>query len=672
MILRPVGGLVLLALAAHPAVAELDLKRVMLSTAGVGYMEYAAQADGPVQFQLNIPLDHVDDVLKSVIVFDSAGGVGGVELPPRDNTAAAFGDLPFGADALGSSLEYLNALRGVVIEVTGPRPMTGRLLKAEPVQETPNTDQTVSRTRVSLLTADGLRQFVLEDAEAVRVVDPALRAAIERGMDALRQEAARSTRQMTIRGSGAGSREVRVGYVAGAALWKTSYRLILPRDDGKANAGKARLQGWAVLENATGKDWNGVSLSLQYGNPVSFRQALYRTYFVNRPEVPVQILGQILPDIDTRATDPADRLGAGRGQMRERALPPAAPASAMVAPAPRVGSAPAQMAAPAEQALGTEGAEDTVFTLATPVVLAAGHTASVPILDREVTASRVGLVTYGSRHPLAAVRITNDTATSLPAGVLTLYDQSGAATFAGDARLGGLPAGESRMLSFAQDLRTVATWTFDETTTIASVTAANGVVQYDEQLRWTARIALAAPTSNARTLLVEIPKRPGYAPASGQDPRPAEETATAWRFPVALAKGEQKSVTVRLDRVVRQQVALTQDDRVLVRLLGLQGLDDRAKAGLQRLMGLNAEVTRRKTDRERLETARAEAERNQDRIRKNLAAVPANDAMHGRLVRQLDAEEKRIGDLQAQIERAEAEHVKARESLANAIATLRL
>ena len=75
------------------------------------------------------------------------------------------------------------------------------------------------------------------------------------------------------------------------------YRLVLPAKDGDP----ARLQGWAVLENQSGADWNGVALTLQYGNPVTFRQAIYQSYYVQRPEVPVEILGRILPSVDTRA-----------------------------------------------------------------------------------------------------------------------------------------------------------------------------------------------------------------------------------------------------------------------------------------------------------------------------------------------------------------------------------
>jgi hypothetical protein len=153
--------------------ADLALKRVMLSSAGVGYFEYEADVDGTASLGLDVPLEQVDDVLMSLVVFDSTGGVGTVELPGRDNTRASFGNLPFGPDALRSAADYLNSLQGVEISVQGPRPMTGRIVQAVVVNETvpggPGAPSTaVQRTRVTLLGADGMRQFILEDADSMR------------------------------------------------------------------------------------------------------------------------------------------------------------------------------------------------------------------------------------------------------------------------------------------------------------------------------------------------------------------------------------------------------------------------------------------------------------------------------------------------------------------------
>jgi hypothetical protein len=212
---------VLLVVAAPAFAADLTLKRVMLSSAGVGYFEYEAEVDGATQFSLDVPLDQVDDVLTSLVVFDNAGGVGTVDLPGRDNTRASFGDVPFGPEALRSTVDYLNSLQGVEIAVQGPRPMRGRIVHAERTAEVLAVSQgqpqaTVQRTRVTLLGSDGMRQFVLEDADSIQVSEPELRARIGQALESLRREANQSLRHITLRSTGGDRRMVRIGYVTAA------------------------------------------------------------------------------------------------------------------------------------------------------------------------------------------------------------------------------------------------------------------------------------------------------------------------------------------------------------------------------------------------------------------------------------------------------------------------
>ena len=656
-------------LAAGPAAADnLTLRRVMLSTAGVGYFEYAADVDGNTTLGLDIPLEQVDDVLKSLVVFDSAGGVGGIELPGRDTSRAAFGDVPFNPDTLTSPLDFLNSLQGVQIQVAGPQPMEGALMRAETVHEpasrsTDGSARIIDRTRVTLLTDSGLRQFVLEDAEAVQVADPDLRARIARAIAALRHDSSQDSRHLTIHVSGHGHRAVRVGYVAAAPLWKATYRLVLP----PPGETKARIQAWAVLENASGTDWNGVALTLQYGNPVTFRQALYRSYFVERPEVPVEVLGRLLPDIDTRArTEDAEAKA-----VPPTPVPPSF-AHRLAVPAPAPASALA-LAPPSTAAAAAEGTEQTEYAVAAPVTLAAGHSASVPLLDREVPADRIDLLTSDSAHPLAAIRITNDTGVSLPAGVLTLYDSaSDKAPYAGDARLGGLPDGERRLLSFAEDLRTTAEWRRAESVSIASLTAARGVLRLEQRNRVNLSVTLTGAAHEARRVLVEIPKVTGVALVLEDGRKPDEETPTAWRIAVDLTPGEVKTVAMNLDRVTRQLVTLASDSGALVRVLGLQGLAPEARAALERVASLRAAEATLESEHDRVQTQIDAVEKDEARIRENLAAVPSGDALRGRLTRQLDADETRIAQLSAQLDRAAQATAAAHKATLDAIGTLTL
>ena len=103
--------------------ADLSLQRVMLSSGGVGYFEYESTVDGNATLNLNVPIDQVDDILKSLVVYDDSGTAGEITLPGREPLTQSFVDLPFDRTALESAPALLNALQGAELRVSGPKPM---------------------------------------------------------------------------------------------------------------------------------------------------------------------------------------------------------------------------------------------------------------------------------------------------------------------------------------------------------------------------------------------------------------------------------------------------------------------------------------------------------------------------------------------------------------------
>src|SRR5580693_4499453 len=124
-------GLALLLFALPADAGELALKRVMLSSGGAGYFEYEATVEGDAKLSLDVPLDQVDDVLKSLVIYDNGGRAGAITLPGRAPLAQSFADLPFGQSALASTTTLLNALQGAEIRIGGDEPLVGQLVHAE-------------------------------------------------------------------------------------------------------------------------------------------------------------------------------------------------------------------------------------------------------------------------------------------------------------------------------------------------------------------------------------------------------------------------------------------------------------------------------------------------------------------------------------------------------------
>jgi ATP-dependent Clp protease ATP-binding subunit ClpA len=144
-----------------------------------------------------------------------------------------------------------------------------------------------------------------------------------------------------------------------------------------------------------------------------------------------------------------------------------------------------------------------------------------------------------------------------------------------------------------------------------------------------------------------------------------EETATAWRVPIALQPGEVRKLTAYIDRLEREETALLADDaQVVVRLLNEQTLAPEGRAALQRLAALRQDEAAKRATMNELKTEQAVVLQDEDRIRRNLAAVPANDA--------LDADETKLERLGQAIEQATAAADKAHQVLADAAGSLRL
>ena len=666
-------------LAAAPVVAAkadsdgLELKRVVLSTGGVAYMEYEAHVDGDASLAFDVALDQVDDVLKSFIVLDDEGGVGTVTLPGRQPLDEIFRDLPFDVSALSSTVSLLRALGGTEVAVEGDTDITGRILSV--------TDETVLgeegstvRHRLALATDKGIRQAIVEDATSIRFTDATLQKQIDDALAALATHRIADRRTLTLQTTGEDERTVRLGYVVAAPLWKTTYRLAL------GEGATALLQGWATVENMSGQDWDDVELTLVSGNPVTFRQALYESYWVERPWVPVDVAGRVVPMVDG---------GAMRNVLtaeQEEAFYRSADEAFDLMDASKVGSgmtmeevlmapAPTQMAAMGG-AVTEDAATQVVFRIADPVDVAAGESLSVPIVSRAVPAQIVALYQPGAdaRHPLAAVRLTNDSGAGLPPGVVTIYQPSAASggeTFVGDARLGAMPAGEDRLVAYALDQRTLIDREDGADQTIAKMAIDRGVLSLTIVERQTTLYAVAAPQGEALDVLIEHPRMAGWdlvKPAGD-----VETTENDYRLPLAVPAGGTATLEAVLEfrhLQTMQLVDLSRDQLVWYAQNG--EVSQEARDAFARIAELRAAVDQ--TDRAIDEGNRQRSLilQEQERLRDNLASVPAGSDLADRYLTKLAEQEDLIEQQLARLDDLGGQRTNRQQALRDYIAGLKL
>jgi hypothetical protein len=280
--------------AASPSVNLLPIRRVVLYKNGVGYFEHVGSVRGSEDVHIDFTSAQLNDVLKSLTVLDLSGGrITGVDYNSEAPLARRLATLRLALGERPTQSEFLGALRGARLEVrtgTAP-PITGKLLSVE--RKTRSSAQFTAETdEISLISDSGeVRSADLSPATSVRILDHDLAIEVGRYLGLVASAREQDVRRMTISTTGTGQRNLYVSYISEVPLWKTTYRIVLPTSAEK----KPLLQGWAIIDNTVGEDWNNVDLSLVAGAPHSFIQQLSEPYYGRRPEVPLPESVQLSP-----------------------------------------------------------------------------------------------------------------------------------------------------------------------------------------------------------------------------------------------------------------------------------------------------------------------------------------------------------------------------------------
>jgi Carboxypeptidase regulatory-like domain len=263
---------------------NLPVRRVVLYKNGIGYFEHLGRVNGSQDVHIDFTSAQLNDVLMSLTVLDLAGGrITGVDYNSEAPLAHRLATLRLALGERPTQSEFLSAIRGARVEVRNGAapPITGKLLSVER-KTRPSSNFTVETEEISLITDSGeVRSVDLNPATSVRIVDRDLQGEVARYLGLIAAARDQDIRRMTISTTGSGDRNLYVSYISEVPVWKTTYRIVLPAKSDK----KPLLQGWAIIDNTVGEDWNDVELSLVAGSPHSFIQQLCEPYYGRRPVV---------------------------------------------------------------------------------------------------------------------------------------------------------------------------------------------------------------------------------------------------------------------------------------------------------------------------------------------------------------------------------------------------
>ncbi|MDR1278575.1 MAG: DUF4139 domain-containing protein [Treponema sp.] len=645
----------------------IPLRKITVYSSGVAFFEHSGTLQGPAALKFPFKIGAVNDALKSLTVHDPASSSPAIHYPSEQILWETLRSLSIDLSGNPGMAEILSKLRGEEVEVSAPGPITGRIAALE--YRTPG-GEAPAEPWLSLFSAGGIRSINLREIDSLRFTNPRIAADLGRALDLIAASRNSLYRDLTISLPGNGSRPVSVSYVIPAPVWKVSYRLDLSRTSPASPQAEALLQGWAIVDNDGGADWQDVELSLVTGRPVSFIQSLYPPYYVNRPTLPLAIAG---------AAEAETWEGSGYADMAAESAAPAAPApSVMFRNSYRAKNTldePDQALAggTVDTARAASLGDQFAFTVKKPVTLNRQQSAMLPLVEGTIAAKKL-LILSGGRasgktvHPYLGAELTNATGMRLPAGPITVYDGG---AYAGDALIEFFNQGEKRLISWGEDLSVTASAAESGSRVVAAVSVGGGFMTISRKQVYTKTYTLKNTAGEAKQVLIEHPVTAGtelVEPAS-----PAEKTASAYRFVQSLPAGGELALTVREERPLAERISLIQQrPETFISYAANQEIPPPVRAALQRALDLKQEADDAQTA---LGTARSRREflvSEQDRIRRNLEAAggqsPQGQEYLRRLV-QLDAD---LDTLAAGLEAAEQKAQEAQKTYEDYIGGLTL
>jgi hypothetical protein len=667
------------ALGQQPAAppSPLPVRQVTLFTSGVSYTERAGDVDGNATIPLLFRTAQINDILKSMVLLDQTGKVQPATYAARDPIGHTLQSFAVDVTQNLTIEDVLTRLRGarVTVDTANKGTITGQIVGVEKRQVAGEDGKPITVPFLNLLGESGLTSVRLDAEKTVKLLDERLNREFREALGLLSTSADDQRRQVTLHFAGNGKRLVRVGYVTEAPLWKMTYRLVMGRSQPGQAAGKPYLQGWALVENTTDDDWQNISLSLVSGRPVSFIQDLYQPLYIPRPVVGPDVVASPYPQTHAGnleeqrkaavANTPPVYGGAFLGVRSDRAS--GGVAGGRGANGPPAGAPPATAIdsavtsnnkgnyvdidgrlrdSVAAQAAGQSAGETFQYNISTPVTLPRQQAAMIPVVAQDIDGEKLSLYNADSdaRFPMNAFRIRNNTGLHLKGGPITLFDDG---VYAGDAKMEDIPPADSRLVTYAVDLSVEGERQGPSASMIeTALTLKRGVLTITRREKQETIYTLKSKADKTKTILIEHPFNAELkliAPAKA-----TERTASLYRFAVTVPPGKSETLKVVTERPILQTIAILDADMdSLSYYANRKDISAKLRETLQDVV-----QRRRKVAELQAQAAAREAEitaisADQDRIRKNMAALDKASALYKRYVTQLDNQETQIQSIRS-------------------------
>ena len=441
-----------------------------------------------------------------------------------------------------------------------------------------------------------------------------------------------------LRFDGDGKRQVSVGYIEAAPIWKTTYRLVLGSKEGSL------LQGWGIVENTTDEDWKDVSLTLVSGRPISFTMNLYDPLYLQRPFVVPEQFASLQPRIYQQRIDIQ-----GNEITKSKDISQIQPVPALAQnPARRGGMMGGGMEGGMGGGMG--GGAPKVEYYAAPAVAKAmdlgelfhykiDAPVSLPRQNRRCCRSSIRrsklekLSIYDPvqhvKYPLNGLRLKNTTSLHLMQGPITVFDEG---AYAGDARIEDMPPGGDRLISYAIDLDVeVATESKTEPEVMTSIKIVSGVLNVAKKHQQRVRYLIKNSAKEPKRVLIEKAITQNYSLV--EPVKDVEKTRDEYRFTVEVPADKTAELVVIEEELRTATIAIANSDSTNYQIfISAPSLDEKVKASLQEVIKRKQKVSEIDDKYVRIKQRIESINTEQGRIRQNMATIDRTNDLYRRYV----------------------------------------
>jgi len=462
------------------------------------------------------------------------------------------------------------------------------------------------------------------------------------------------------------------------------------------------VQGWAVVDNTVGADWDDVQLSLVAGAPQSFIQPLSQPLYMRRPEIPISTVAETTPQtheaaemaappppmannqLNAQKRDRAKSFGVAGAEAdalsvqtnsnsvntlisqqqvseiatNNRNFAALAAIGAGVSGGSGVGGGVYRPSDAIEEGDVSTNAFDDFFeyALKQPVTIHKNESAMVPILQQDLPAEHVTLWSEKEATPLRAVWLENKSQLTLDSGSFSIFESG---EFAGEGLLDPIHPGEKRLLSYAADQAVrVKVTARDSKRTLHHVQIRKGSIVETHMEVATVTYSATNSADVERTVLLEHPRRTnGWSLDEGL--KPAEASPNLYRFRLAVPAHSTAKLEVRERGPEYYRVTLNANQNQVSYLLDLRSRVPSTLDSIQPV--IDAQIKLTDLDARIADSKKAEetAAADEARDRENLTALKGNDAAKrfvdelNHAEDQLQSTRKQTADLDLQKQAAE-------------------